>query len=171
MNRVFIIMMAIALLSGIVNAAVEIQGGEIGLALIGAGISMDFENLYLSIGGSYFPRAGYCLNLGMGTQTEGRNMGPIVLKGKIGMNLNGVYEGVGSHVESVVFSWLIFGFEGTVEYLVRCFDFMYIGIWIGGISPVFAINIQERRLNQHFFPCLPFYMSWPQGGLVIRFGN
>ncbi|MHC1582211.1 MAG: hypothetical protein ACXQT5_04340, partial [Candidatus Syntropharchaeia archaeon] len=112
MNRVFIIMMAIALLSGIVNAAVGIEGGMVGLGVAGVGISMDFENLYLSIRGSYFPMEYgiYFLNLGMGTQTEGLNMGPIVLKGKIGMNLNGIYVGRYFPVESVVFDGVIFGF-------------------------------------------------------------
>ena len=177
MERIFTMMIAIILLSGIVNAAVEIEGGMVGLGLVGAGINVGFEDSYFSIRGSYFPidYGIYCLKLGKGIQVpkEGLTIGPIILRNKMEMNLNGIFEGVGRYfrVEGVIFKGLTFGFEGTVEYVVKYFDSMYIGIWMGGILPIFGIDIEEKRGSWCFLPYPPFLILWSQWGLVIRFGD
>ena len=177
MKRIFTVMIAIILLSGIVNAAVEIEGGMVGLGLVGAGINVGFEDSYFSIGVSCFPidYGVYCLKLGKGIQVpkEGLTIGPIILRNKMEMNLSGIFEGVGRYfqVESVVFEGLTFSFEGTVEYMVKCFDSMYIGIQMGGILPIFGIDIEEKKGSWCFLSYPPFLIPWPQWGLVIGFGD
>lgn len=167
---IFIVIMVSILFLSIGCAAVEVKGGILGL-FEGVEINTDFNKLYVSIGGSYFAVCSeelYSLRLGAGLQLPKKDIGIFTVAGKAGINSNLVFSRSGILDDSpgeLEFSGVVFFLEENVEVLVRCFDSMYIGIWLGGIYPLFSINTKGETgwFNSE--------MIIPQCGFVLRFGN